>query len=291
MDRKEPVMLRKLVIVFSAAAALPVLPAAAAALDASTVNSVYADLNTAINADWSSPSSIFGNIMGLLGMGGGGSKNVPPAVQQETVKVLLEEIPSAYPVSLTPTGSLAAAGVDTYSNRLVKRAGYGGDMKAAGKAFFDPKVLADMQGDYMERPMEYNRKMYESSVRWLNTQQSTLDAIMAGQAKVLESMQKHQKFVDALLKSSNDETSLMAVMQYKNMLLMTVSAQLSDLTTLLVWNTKLGILDKQSELVNSVSSINDDIVRASKIPSFVDNPNASGAYRTSSGAVSTKIKR
>jgi len=164
-------------------------------------------------------------------------------------------------------------------------------MRSAGRAFFDPKVLADMQGDYMERPMEYNKKMYESSVRWLNTEQSTLDAIMVGQAKVLDSMQRHQKFVAEILGKSNEETSLMAVTQYQNMLLMTISAQLSDLTTLLVWNTKLGILDKQSELVNSVSSLNDQIVRASKVPSFVDNPNASGAYWTNSGAVSTKINR
>ena len=254
----------------------------AATLDASTVDTVFDGLDTVLSADWSSASSIFGNIMGLLGFGGS-PKDTPPAVQQETVKVLLEEIPSAYPASLTPTGGFSAGG-DTYSKRLVKRAGYGGDMRSAGRAFFDPKVLADMQGDYMERPMEYNKKMYESSVRWLNTEQSTLDAIMAGQAKVLDSMQRHQKFVTEILNKSNEETSLMAVTQYQNMLLMTISAQLSDLTTLLVWNTKLGILDKQSELVNSVSSINDEIVRASKIPSFVDNPNASGAYRTSSSA-------
>ncbi len=132
-----------------------------------------------------------------------------------------------------------------------------------------------------------------SQVRWapvIVPSRSVTAAIMAGQAKVLESMQKHQKFVADVLEKSNDETSLMAVAQYQNMLLMTISSQLSDMTTLLVWNTKLGILDKQSELVDSVSSLNDQIVSASKIPSFENRPSGSGAYQTSN-TVSTKINQ
>ncbi len=216
--------------------------------------------------------------LNALGIAKGINEIFPLVSQQDTARTILKDIPERYKWSLTPTGDFGFT--EKYSTRLAQRAGYGGGESAAA-SIFSTNALKDMQSDFVKSPATYNKKMYESMIRWHNTQQTTLDAIMAGQAKVIESMQKHQEFVAGVLNKSTEETSLMAVAQYQNMLLMTISAQLSDLATLQILNSKLGILNKQSELVQETTVMNDNIIRSSKFPAFENRPVNTNTTKTS----------
>ena len=230
-------------------------------------------------ANWKSPESVINNIGRILGMGGTSQslsswdrileqlglkkEDLPVGVQGTDTATILSGIPSSFPESITHTGDAAyGGGSKGYSGRLRQRAGYGGGVKdSATTPVFDPDVLGKMQADFRKDPAKFYSNLYAAQMRWLNTQQATLEAVMDGQAKILDGMQKHMKFVTATLEKSNGETSLMAVTQYQNMLLMTLSAQLSDLATLMALNAKLDIADKQDEIVQALMSANEEMAR------------------------------
>jgi hypothetical protein len=200
---------------------------------------------------------------GILERLGLKKKDLPIGIQGTDTATILSGIPSAFPESITHTGDAAYGGGSRgYSGRLRQRAGYGGGVKdSATTPVFDQNILGKMQADYRKDPAKFYANLYASQMRWLNTQQATLEAVMDGQAKILDGMQKHIKFITATLEKSNAETSLMAVTQYQNMLLMTLSAQLSDLATLMALNAKVGIASKQDEIVQTLMSTNEELAR------------------------------
>lgn len=244
---------------------------------AAGVNIDVGTIQDLASANWSSPESVINNIGRILGMGGTSmsswdrileqlglkKEDLPVGVQGTDTATILSGIPSSYPESITHTGDAAyGGGSKGYSGRLRQRAGYGGGVKdSATTPVFDPDVLGKMQADFRKDPAKFYSNLYAAQMRWLNTQQATLEAVMDGQAKILDGMQKHMKFVTATLEKSNGETSLMAVAQYQNMLLMTLSAQLSDLATLMALNAKLDIADKQDEIVQALMSVNEEMAR------------------------------
>ena len=225
-------------------------------------------------SDWNHPIVVFENVRGLIrvtwtawdeimGVMNLQQQDLPVMVQGTDTATILSGIPSSFPESITHTGDAAyGGGSKGYSGRLRQRAGYGGGVKdSATTPVFDPDVLGKMQADFRKDPAKFYSNLYAAQMRWLNTQQATLEAVMDGQAKILDGMQKHMKFVTATLEKSNGETSLMAVTQYQNMLLMTLSAQLSDLATLMALNAKLDIADKQDEIVQALMSANEEMAR------------------------------
>jgi len=78
----------------------------------------YYNIGNILAAGWGSASAVITNIQGLLKLGID-LRNLPTAVQQDTIKTILKDIPSMFTASLTQTGDIAREG-DTYSKRLVK---------------------------------------------------------------------------------------------------------------------------------------------------------------------------